>query len=614
MNAMPLLIIAVAVFALAYRYYYAFIATKVVILNDLIQTPAHKFYDRHNYYPMNKWILFGHHFAAIAGAGPLVGPVLAAQFGYFPGFVWMVLGSVMAGAVHDYVVFVASIRHEGKSLAEIASKEIGKTAGYTASIAVFIIMIVALAGLGIVVVNALAESSWGAFTIFCTIPIAFFMGWWMFKFRPGKTVEATIIGVIMLTLAVIFGKDVPGSFLEPYFLLSKETLTIALAVYGFFASVLPVWILLSPRDYLSSIMKIGVIFMLAIGVIIVAPDLHMPAFTDFVHGGGPIIGGPLFPYLFITIACGAISGWHSVVSSGTSPKMLDRESHIKFVGFGAMLMEGLVSILALIAATSMFPLDYFQINVPVDKFTEIIPQLKAMGFTQTNFAMLSKEVGEQLAGRTGGAVSLAVGMAQIFSSIPGLAGLMSYWYHFAIMFEALFILTVIDAGTRIARFILQEVLGKFHPKLGETNWVPGTIITSGIVVFIWGYFIYSGSVATIWPMFGVANQLLATIALTVGTTFIINRGKFKYAWVTIIPLVFVGVVTIYAGFSNIFLMYVPMLGIEGKFVPGLLNLILTVAILSSVFVIIISSIRKWIRTIKTKDYIPDEALVAIKGE
>ncbi len=614
MNAMPLLIIAVAIFALAYRYYYAFIATKVVVLNDLIQTPAHKFYDRHNYYPMNKWVLFGHHFAAIAGAGPLVGPVLAAQFGYFPGFVWMVLGSVMAGAVHDYVIFVASIRHEGKSLAEIASKEIGKTAGYTASIAIFIIMVVALAGLGIVVVNALAESSWGAFTIFCTIPIAFFMGWWMFKFRPGKTVEATVMGVIMLTLAVIFGKDVPGSFLEPYFLLSRETLTIALAVYGFFASVLPVWILLSPRDYLSSIMKIGVIFLLAIGVIVVAPDLHMPAFTDFIHGGGPIIKGPLFPYLFITIACGAISGWHSVVSSGTSPKMLDKESHIKFVGFGAMLVEGLVSILALIAATSMFPLDYFQINVPVDKFTELIPQLKAMGFTQTNFEMLSREVGEQLAGRTGGAVSLAVGMAQIFSSIPGLSGLMSYWYHFAIMFEALFILTVIDAGTRIARFILQEVLGKFHSKLGETNWVPGTIITSAFVVFIWAYFIYSGSVATIWPMFGVANQLLATIALTVGTTFIINRGKFKYAWVTIVPLVFVGSITIYAGFSNIFLMYIPMLSIAGKFVPGLLNLILTVAILSSVFVIIISSVRKWVRTIKTKDYIADEALVTIEGE
>ena len=610
MNAMPLLIIALAVFALAYRYYYAFIATKVVVLNDLIQTPAHKFYDKRNYYPMNKWVLFGHHFAAIAGAGPLVGPVLAAQFGYFPGFVWMVLGAVLAGAVHDFVIFVASIRHEGKSLVEIATKEIGKLSGYTASFAVIIIMIVALAGLGIVVVNALAESSWGAFTIFCTIPIAFFMGWWMFKFRPGKTVEATIIGVTLLTLAVIFGKYIPGSFLEPYFLLDQKMLTILLAVYGFFASVLPVWMLLSPRDYLSSIMKIGVIFLLGIGVIVVMPNLHMPAFTPFINGGGPIIPGNLFPYLFITIACGAISGFHSIVSSGTSPKMLDRESHIKFIGFGSMLVEGFVSILALVAAASLFPFDYFQINVPIDKFTALVPQLQAMGFTQSNFAMLSKEVGEQLAGRTGGAVSLAVGMAQIFSSIPGLAGLMSYWYHFAIMFEALFILTVIDAGTRIARFVLQEVLGKIHPKLGETGWMPGTILTSAAVVFAWAYFIYTGSVTTIWPMFGVANQLLATIALTIGTTFIINRGKVKYVWVTAAPLVFVGFVTIYAGFSNIFLIYVPMLSDAGKMAQGIVNIVLTASILICVFIVLFDSIRKWIRTVKLKRYVPDEALLA----
>lgn len=608
MNAMPLLIVALAVFALAYRYYYAFIATKVVVLNNSLKTPAHKFFDKQNYYPMNKWVLFGHHFAAIAGAGPLVGPVLAAQFGYFPGFVWMVLGAVLAGAVHDYVIFVASIRHEGKSLVEIATKEIGKVSGYTASFAVIIIMIVALAGLGIVVVNALAESSWGAFTIFCTIPIAFFMGWWMFKFRPGRTVEATIIGVILLTLAVIYGKYIPGSFLEPYFLLDQKMLTILLAIYGFFASVLPVWMLLSPRDYLSSIMKIGVIFLLGIGVIVVAPEMHMPAFTSFLDGGGPIINGPLFPYLFITIACGAISGFHSIVSSGTSPKMLDKESHVKFVGFGSMLVEGFVSILALIAAASLFPFDYFQINVPVDKFTEIVPQLQAMGFTQTNFEALSREVGEQLAGRTGGAVSLAVGMAQIFSSIPGLSGLMSYWYHFAIMFEALFILTVIDAGTRIARFVLQEVLGKVHPKLGQTNWMPGTILTSALVVLAWSYFIYSGSVATIWPMFGVANQLLATIALTVGTTFIINRGKAKYAWVTGVPLVFVGFVTIYAGFSNIFGIYIPMLSNDATVVQGSINILLTVAILACVIIVFVNSSMKWVKTIRSGKYIPDEAL------
>lgn len=606
MNAMPLLIVALGIFALAYRYYYAFIAARVVVVNDSLITPAHKYFDKQNYYPMNKWVLFGHHFAAIAGAGPLVGPVLAAQFGFFPGFAWMVLGAVLAGAVHDYVIFVASIRHEGKSLVEIATKEIGKVSGYAASFAVIIIMIVALAGLGIVVVNALAESSWGTFTIACTIPIALFMGWWMFKFRPGKTVEATVIGVILLILAVIYGEQIPGSVLEPYFLYDQKTLTIFLAIYGFLASVLPVWILLSPRDYLSSIMKIGVIFLLGIGVIVVSPEMHMPAFTDFIGGGGPIINGPLFPYLFITIACGAISGFHSIVSSGTSPKMLDRESHIKFVGFGSMLVEGFVSILALIAAASLFPFDYFQINVPVDKFTELVPQLQAMGFTQTNFDELCAEVGEQLAGRTGGAVSLAVGMAQIFSSIPGLRSLMSYWYHFAIMFEALFILTVIDAGTRIARFILQEVIGKFHPKFAETNWIPGTLITSAIVVFIWAYFIYSGTVATIWPMFGVANQLLATIALTVGTTFIINRGKVKYAWVTLIPLTFVGFVTIYAGFSNILTLYVPLLSKQGMLLQGSINIVLTISMLICVFIVLINSIFKWKRIISQKDYIVDE--------
>ena len=618
MNAMPLLIIALAVFALAYRYYYSFIVTKVVVLNDLNNTPAHKFRDEHNYYPMNKWVLFGHHFAAIAGAGPLVGPVLAAQFGYFPGFAWMVLGAVLAGAVHDYVIFVASIRHDGKSLVEIAMKEVGKLSGYTTSFAVLIIMIVALAGLGIVVVNALAESSWGAFTIFCTIPIAFFMGWWMFKFRPGRTVEATIIGTTLLTLAVIFGKYIPGSPLDHIFLLDRKTLTIALAVYGLLASVLPVWMLLSPRDYLSSIMKIGVVFFLGIGVIIVAPTIQMPAFTIFTKGGGPIIPGPLFPYLFITIACGAISGFHSIVSSGTSPKMLDRERHIKFIGFGSMLVEGFVSILALVAATSLLPYDYFAINVPVEKFTALVPQLQSLGFTSSNLQMLSKEVGEQIAGRTGGAVSLAVGMAQIFSSIPGMGGLMSYWYHFAIMFEALFILTVIDAGTRIARFVLQEVLGKFYPKFGQPSWVPGTIITSIVVVFTWSYFIYTGSVATIWPMFGVANQLLATIALVIGTTFIINRGKVRYAWVTAVPMTFVGFVTIYAGFMNIFTIYVPMLQNGQKFTVGIINIILTASILISVFIVLVDCIKKWIKTIKNKDYILDEtynkiALVKNKG-
>ena len=469
MNAMPLLIAALAFFALAYRFYFSFIAAKVAVINDTNVTPANRLYDGQNYYPMNKWVLFGHHFAAIAGAGPLVGPVLAVQFGYFPGFLWMVIGAVMAGAVHDFVILVASIRYEGKSLAEIAKMEISKLSGSISSLAILIILIVAMAGLGLVVVNSLAESSWGTFTIACTIPIALLMGIWMFQFRKGKIVEATIGGVVLLTAAVIYGRYIPESSIASWFTFNRNTLTILLAFYGFFASVLPVWLLLSPRDYLSSIMKLGVVAMLAMGIIIVAPDLKMPAFTSYIHGGGPIIPGTLFPYLFITIACGAISGFHSLVSSGTTPKMLMQESQIKFIAVGAMLSEGIVSILALIAAASMLPLDYFMINVPVEKFQAILPQLHAMGFTESNITQLSAEVGENIIGRTGGAVSLAVGMAQIFSSIPGLNKLMSYWYHFAIMFEALFILTTIDAGTRIGRFILQEMIGKIFKPFGQAD-------------------------------------------------------------------------------------------------------------------------------------------------
>ena len=544
---------------------------------------------------MNKWVVFGHHFAAIAGAGPLVGPVLAAQFGFMPGFIWLLVGAVLAGAVHDVVILIASVRHDGKSLAEIAKIEISSFSGLITSIAVLIILIIALAGLGVVVVNALAESSWGTFTIAATIPIAVFMGLWMFKFRKGKTVEATVIGVILLSLAVIYGKHVPGSALEPFFTFDRKTLTILLAGYGFFASVLPVWLLLSPRDYLSSIMKLGVIAMLAVGVIAVSPDIQMPSFTSFIHGGGPIIPGTLYPYLFITIACGAISGFHALVSSGTTPKMLMKESHIKPVAVGAMLAESMVSILALIAASSLFPLDYFQINVSPEKFAQILPQLQAMGFTQTNLLELSREVGENIAGRPGGAVSLAVGMAQIFSAIPGLAGLMSYWYHFAIMFEALFILTTVDAGTRIARFIMQEALGKVYEPFGKTNWIPGNLITSFLVVFAWGYFIYTGSVSTIWPMFGVANQLLATLALAVGTSYLINTGKRKYIWITFVPMTFVGITTITGGVMNMINIYIPQITGEKTSVQGSINTLLTAIILVCVVLIISEATHKWIK-------------------
>jgi len=604
---MPLVITALAVFALAYRFYFSFIAAKVAVVNELKTTPAHKHYDGQNFFPMSKWVLFGNHFAAIAGAGPLVGPVLAAQFGYFPGFVWMLVGAVMAGAVHDFIILVASVRHEGKSLAEIAKLEISKLSGITTSIAVMIIILVATAGLGIVVVNALADSSWSLFTIAATIPIAMAMGIWMFKFRQGKTTEATIFGVILLSAAVIFGKFVPGTALGDALTFEKKPLALMLAVYGFFTSVLPVWLLLTPRGYLSSIMKLAVIGLLAVGVIIVAPDMQMPAFTSFIHGGGPIIPGSLFPYLFITIACGAISGFHSLVSSGTSSKMLSSESHIRMVTAGSMLAEGIVSILALIAACSLMPLDYFIINVAPDKLAAIMPQLQSMGFTTSEIGHLTAQVGDNIVGKTGGAVSLAVGMAKIFSSIPGLDKLMSYWFHFAIMFEALFILTTIDAGTRIARLLMQESLGRVYKPFAKTNWLPGNIICSVTVVFAWGWFIYSGNVSTIWPMFGTANQLLATLALAVGTSYIINRGRAGYAWVTLLPMIFVGATTVWAGIANSINIYYPMLFVDATFAPGLINLSLTSVIIICLFIIVAEAVPRWLKVIRGQQAIIQEA-------
>lgn len=598
---MPVVIGTVVLFALAYRFYFSLVAARVAVSRDTGPTPAYRLYDGQNYYPMNKWVLFGHHFAAIAGAGPLVGPVLAAQFGFMPGFLWMLIGAVMAGAVHDFVILTASVEHDGKSLAAIAEAEINKRSGVTTTFAIILIVVVALAGLGLVVINALAESSWGTFTIASTIPIALLMGIWMFRIRKGKTAEATVAGVILLILAVVLGRYIPESRFASWFTFDRKTLTILVAAYGFLASVLPVWLLLSPRDYLSSIMKISVISLLAIGLIIVAPEIKMPGFTEFCKGGGPIIPGKLFPYLFITIACGAISGFHSLVSSGTTPKMLMKRADIKPIAVGAMLVEGAVSIMALIAATSLLPLDYFQINVPADKLQAILPRLHEMGFTESNLDQLSASVGEKIAGRTGGAVSLGVGMAYIFSSIPGMKHLMSYWYHFAIMFEALFILTTIDAGTRIGRFLLQEAFGKVYKPFRKTNWLPGNLITSGIIVFAWAYFIYTGTISTIWPMFGTANQLLATVALAIGTSYIINRGRSKYAWVTLVPMIFVGVTTMTAAFLNIKNLYIPQAADRATLVPGLINLILTVAIIVSVIVILANAIPGWVRSRRESD-------------
>src|SRR5215468_1213392 len=592
-NAVPILIAVLCIYAIAYRYYSAFIAAKVLALDDSRVTPAHKFTDGHNYVPTNKYILWGHHFAAISGPGPLIGPVLAAQFGFLPGLLWLVIGVVIGGAVHDFVTLVVSIRHGGKSLAEIARREIDRVTGTVATFAIIVILIVALAGVGLAVVNALAESPWGLFTIATTIPIALMMGMYMFRWRGGShraITEGTIIGVILLVLAVVFGKVVQDSSFGQYFKYDKTGITLMVAAYGFVASILPVWVLLTPRDYLSSYMKLGSIAFLALGIFAVAPTLKMPATTSFINGGGPIIPGKVFPFVFITIACGAISGFHALVSSGTTPKLIDKETHARAIGYGAMLCESIVGVMALIAASAMFPHDYFQINVPVEAFAKVDGALRSMGFDQSNLEALTRDVGEAtLAGRTGGAVSLAVGMAQIFSRIPFMEGLMSYWYHFAIMFEALFILTTVDAGTRVARFMMQETLGTAYKKFAQTDWLPGAIIASVLAVVPWTYLILTGSISTIWPLFGMANQMLACVALCVGTTFIINSGRARYAWVTITTLAFLSVIELTAGYQNITQNYLPK--------KLYLHTGITIGLMIGLCVVIIGSAAKWYRVV-----------------
>jgi carbon starvation protein len=597
MNSFPIMVGALCVLAIGYRYYSAFIAARVLTLDASREMPSRLFQDGHNYVPMNKWVLFGHHFAAIAGAGPLVGPVLAAQFGYAPGLLWLLAGAVLGGCVHDFMILVASVRHNGRSLPEIARTEIGPVAGFTAGIAVLFIVVVALAGLGLVVVNALAESSWGTFTIAMTIPIAIIMGLYMFKIRPGSIRGPSLAGVIALIAAVIFGRVIASSPIAGWFLFDHHQLTVLLCLYGFAASVLPVWLLLAPRDYLSAYMKVGTIALLVLGVLVVHPDLKFPAFSQFIGGGGPIVPGKLFPFVFITIACGAISGFHSLVSSGTTPKMLEKETDARFIGYGAMLMECLVGVVALIAACSLHPADYYAINLSPEAFARL-------GMEPVNLALLSEEVGENITGRAGGAVSLAVGMAQIFTAIPGMAKLMSYWYHFAIMFEALFILTTIDAGTRVARFLLQEFLGNFHRPLGDSAWLPGSVLTTTVIVMSWGYFIYTGSIRTIWPMFGTANQLLATVALAVATTFLVNMGRARYAPVTALPMLFVAVTTLTAGFLSIRDNFLPLAAQPGQAFQGYLQSVLTGTMMVLVVVILIDSGRRSVATLRGKPIPP----------
>jgi len=608
MNTFPIMLGTLCVFAIGYRYYSAFIAAKVLVLDDRRITPSHTYEDGHNYVPSPKWVLFGHHFAAIAGAGPLVGPTLAAQFGFAPGFLWILVGAVLAGCVHDFTVLVASVRHKGKSLADVARTEVSHFAGLVTMIALLFILLVTLAGLGVVVVNALASSPWGVFTIGWTIPIAIGMGLYMFKSTPGqiKVAGPSAVGVVLLLGAVIGGRWFAASSFAGALTFNPHQITILMAAYGFIASVLPVWFLLEPRDYLSTYMKLGTVVLLIIGVFIVHPNIQFPAVSQYIHGGGPIIKGKLFPFLFVTIACGAISGFHSLVSSGTTPKMLWKETDARMIGYGAMMCEGMVAVLALIAACSMFPGDYFAINTAPAVFAKL-------GMHTVNLDMYSAEVGEKLAGRTGGAVSLAIGMTQIFKGLPGMKTLAGYWYHYAIMFEALFILTTIDTGTRVARYVMHELLGRAYKPFSNTAWLPGNLVSSAIVVVSWGYLIYTGSISTLWPLFGTGNQLLATIALAVVTTFLVNMGKVKYAAVTALPMCFVGVTTLTAGVLSIKNIYLPLAQQPGHAFQGYLDSTLMVIFVVGVVLVLIECGRRCWKTLHgTK--IPEEAFGAPEME
>jgi carbon starvation protein len=565
-SAAWLLTAAVCTYVIGYRFYSKFLATKVFGLDPARATPAERCNNGHDFVPTNKWVLFGHHFAAIAGAGPLVGPVLAAQFGFLPGTLWLVIGVVLGGAVQDFTILFCSLRRDGKSLGQMAKEEVSRVTGMTAMIAVLAIMIILLAVLALIVVNALRASPWGLFTIACTIPIALLMGLWMKRWRPGKVGEASVIGALLLLIALVAGGSVashPG--LAAAFTHSGTSLTAMMIAYGFIASVLPVWMLLCPRDYLSTFLKITTVLVLGVAILIIRPALRMPALTPFATAGeGPVFAGKLFPFAFITIACGAISGFHSLVASGTTPKMITRETDARLIGYGGMVMESFVGIMAMIAACTLDPGVYFAMNATPTALAGASDVLRQAGFVVTPEYMqaLAAQMGEQtLIARTGGAPSLAVGIAHIFSGLTSALGgktLSALWYHFAIMFEALFILTTIDTGTRVGRFMLQEIVGHVWPKFGETSWLPSVAMASGLVCAGWGYFLYQGvvdplgGINSLWPLFGISNQLLAAVALCVATTILIKMGRRRYAWVTLAPLAWLIIVTMTAGYQKVF--------------------------------------------------------------
>jgi carbon starvation protein len=565
-NAIWLLTAAVCVYAIGYRFYSKFIAEKIFQLNDRRKTPAEIHNDGKDYVPTNKWVLFGHHFAAIAGAGPLVGPILAAQMGYLPGTLWIVVGVVLAGAVQDFIILFGSMRRNGKSLGEMIKDEMGKFTGIISMVGILGIMVILLAVLALVVVKALVGSPWGMFTIAATIPIAIFMGIYMRFIRPGRVGEASLFGIILLLISLFLGQSVAENpTLAAMFTFKGETIAIMMIIYGFIASVLPVWLLLAPRDYLSTFLKVGTIFALALGIIVVAPNLEMPGVTKFIDGTGPVFAGNLFPFLFITIACGSVSGFHALVSSGTTPKMIEVESHARPIGYGAMLTESFVAVMAMIAACVLHPGVYFAINSPAALIgTDVVQAAKVitnMGFTVTpeDLSTIAKHVGEStILSRTGGAPTLAIGMAVIFSKVIGGEALMAFWYHFAILFEALFILTTIDAGTRVGRFMIQDLIGTVYKPFAKTEALIPNIIATALCVTFWGYFLYQGvvdplgGINTLWPLFGIANQMLAGIALLLGTTILFKMGKKAYTWVTLIPTTWLLIVTLTAGWQKLF--------------------------------------------------------------